>query len=202
MRTVKIEFASRAFVIEEGMLVIYDIPAAGLSLTTGIGIDAQPEEQVTGSALPMLGLFPSQLLSDGTTVLIDRPGEIRGMLAASKVRRYDGSVFSAAMEFKHEITPAELRSGLAVIDINGYKELVIRVRDTLQRPLAISIISLLRYEVEGSLDLHTNEDGNLRCSCRLDTTVFGHQEVLQCNLTSRNRNPTREESKCRQAIVR
>jgi hypothetical protein len=76
MRTVKIEFASRAFVIEEGMLVIYDIPAAGLSLTTGIGIDAQPEEQVTGSALPMLGLFPSQLLSDGTTVLIDRPGEI------------------------------------------------------------------------------------------------------------------------------
>jgi len=31
-----------------------------------------------------------------------------------------------------------------VIDINSYKELVIRVRDAAQRPLANSIISLIR----------------------------------------------------------
>jgi hypothetical protein len=29
MSTVNIEFASRAFVIEEGMLVLYKLPAAG-----------------------------------------------------------------------------------------------------------------------------------------------------------------------------
>jgi hypothetical protein len=59
---------------------------------------------------------------------------------AAKVRRHEGRVFTAALEFKHEITPAELRSGLAVIDLNAYKELVIRVRDAGQRPLANSII--------------------------------------------------------------
>jgi len=52
-----------------------------------------------------------------------------------------------------------LTSGLAVIDINAYKELIIRVRDAAQRPLANSIISLIRWQVEGSLDLHLNEGG-------------------------------------------
>src|SRR5262245_3180226 len=66
-------------------------------------------------------------------------------------------VFSP-IEFKHEITPAGL-SGLAVIDMNAYKELVIRLHDAAQRPLANAIISLIRYALEGSLDLHANEDG-------------------------------------------
>ena len=159
MNTVKIEFASRSFVIEEAMLVLYNIPAPGLASI--IGIDALFEAPVTSTAPPELeGLFSSQMVRDGTTeIAIDRPGEIRGMLTAAKVRRHDGRVFSAAMEFKHEITPAELTSGLAVIDINAYKELIIRVRDAAQRPLANSIISLIRWQVEGSLDLHLNEGG-------------------------------------------
>ena len=159
MNTVKMEFVSRSFVIEEAALVLYNIPAAGLASITGI--DMPPGASVSDAVLRELeGLFPSQTVRDGTTqVAIDRPREICGILAESKVRRHDGRVFSAPMEFKHEITPAELRSGLAVIDMNAHKELVIRVRDTLQRPLANSIISLLRYEVEGSLDLYTNEDG-------------------------------------------
>jgi len=159
MNTVKIEFASRSFVIEEAMLVLYNIPAPGLASI--IGIDALFEAPVTGTAPPELeGLFSSQMVRDGTAeVAIDGPGEIKGMLAESKFRRHDGRVFSAPMEFKHEITPAELRSGLAVIDMNAYKELVFRVRDTAQRPLANSIISLIRYWLEGSLDLHANEDG-------------------------------------------
>jgi hypothetical protein len=36
MNTVKIEFASRSFVIEEATLVLYNIPAAGLASITGI----------------------------------------------------------------------------------------------------------------------------------------------------------------------
>jgi hypothetical protein len=160
MNTVKIEFASRSFVIEEAMLVLYNIPAAGLASI--IGIDALFEAPVTGTAPPELeGLFSSQMVRDGTTeIAIDRPGEIRGILDA-KVRRHDGSLFAAGLEFNHEITPAELRSGLAVIDINAYKELVIRVRDTAQRPLANSIVSLIRWELEGSLELHVNEDGEI-----------------------------------------
>jgi hypothetical protein len=159
MSTLNIEFASRAFVIEEGMLVLYKLPAAGLASITGIAVP--PEAPVTGAALRELeALFRPQMVMGGTTeVAIDRPGEIWGMLGAAKVRRHEGRVFTAALEVKHEITPAELRSGLAVIDLNAYKELVIRVRDAGQRPLANSIISLIRYEAEGSLDLHANEDG-------------------------------------------
>jgi hypothetical protein len=134
MDTVKIEFTCRSFVIEEAMVVLYNFPVAGL--------------------------FPSQMITGGIMeAAIDGPGEIRGMLTAAKIRRHDGRIFSAGMEFKHEITPAELRSGVAVIDINSYKELVIRVRDPAQRPLANSIISLIRWELEGSLDLYVNEDG-------------------------------------------
>jgi hypothetical protein len=159
MNTVKIEFTSRSFVIEEATLVLYNIPAAGLASITGI--DMPPRGPVTDTVLRELeGLFPSQTVRDGTTeVAIDRPREICGILAESKVRRHDGGVFSAPMEFKHEIAPAELRSGLAVIDLNAHKELVFRVRDTAQRPLANSIISLMRDWLEGSLDLHANEDG-------------------------------------------
>jgi len=159
MNTVKIEFASRSFVIEEATLVLYNIPAAGLASITGI--DMPPGASVTDTILRELeGLFPSQTVKDGTTeVAIDRPREICGILADSKVRRHDGRVFLAPMEFKHEITPAELRSGLAVVDMNAYKELVIEVRDTAQQPLANAIISLIRYAMEGSLDLHANEDG-------------------------------------------
>ncbi len=160
MNTVKIEFTSQSFLIEEAQLVLYNIPAAGLS---SIGIDLPPGASVSDTALRELeALFPSYMVIGGTTeAAIDRPGEIRGMLAASKIRRQDGRVFSAVMEFKHEITLAELRSGLAVIDINAYKELVIRVRDTVQRPLANSIISLLRFGMGGSLELHANEDGEI-----------------------------------------
>jgi len=159
MNTVNIEFASRSFVIEEAALVLYNIPAAGLASITGI--DMPPGASVSDAVLRELeGLFPSQTVRDGTTqVAIDRPREICGILAESKVRRHDGRVFSAPMEFKHEITPAELTSGLAVIDINAYKELIIRVRDAAQRPLANSIISLIRWQLEGSLDLHLNEGG-------------------------------------------
>jgi hypothetical protein len=159
MNTVKIEFVSRSFVIEEATLVLYNIPAAGLASITGI--DMPPGASVSDTVLRELeGLFPSQTVRDGTTqVAIDRPREICGILAESKVRRHDGRVFSAPMEFKHEITPAELRSGLAVVDMNAYKELVIEVRDTAQQPLANAIISLIRYAMEGSLDLHANEDG-------------------------------------------
>ena len=159
MNTVKIEFTSRSFVIEEATLVLYNIPAAGLASITGT--DLPPGASVPDTVLRELeGLFPSQTVRDGTTeVSIDRPREICGMLAESKVRRHDGRVFVAPMEFKHEITPAELRSGLAVIDMNAYKELVIRLHDAAQRPLANPIISLIRYAIEGSLDLHANEDG-------------------------------------------
>jgi len=118
MNTVKIEFTSQTFVIEEALLVLYNFPA--------------------------VGLFPSQMVKGGTTeVALDRPREICGVLADSKVRRHDGRVFLAPIEFKHEITPAELTSGLAVIDMNAYKELVIRLHDAAQRPLANAIISLI-----------------------------------------------------------
>ena len=139
--------------------MLYNIPAAGLASITGI--DMPPGASVSDAVLRELeGLFPSQTVRDGTTqVAIDRPREICGILAESKVRRHDGRVFSAPMEFKHEITPTELRSGLAVVDMNAYKELVIEVRDTAQQPLANAIISLIRYAMEGSLDLHANEDG-------------------------------------------
>ena len=134
MDTVKIEFTCRSFVIEEAMVVLYNFPVAGL--------------------------FPSQMVTGGIMeAAIDRTREIGGMLTAAKIRRHDGRVFSAAMEFKHEITPAELKSGTAVIDMSAYKELVIRVRDAAQRPRANSIISLIRRGLEGSLDLYVNEDG-------------------------------------------
>jgi len=159
MTRVRIEFASRSFVIEEAMLVLYDVPATGLASSTGIeGLPGAPVSDPASRELE--ALFPSQMVRSGTTeVAMDRPVQIRGMLSASKIRREDGRFFSAAMEIKHEITPAELRSGLAVIDMNAYKELVIRVRDTEQRPLANSIIPLIRMGVGGSLELYANEDG-------------------------------------------
>jgi hypothetical protein len=196
MNTVKIEFASRSFVIEEATLVLYNIPAAGLASITGI--DMPPGASVTDTILRELeGLFPSQTVKDGTTeVAIDRPREICGILADSKVRRHDGRVFLAPMEFKHEITPAELRSGLAVVDMNAYKELVIEVRDTAQQPLANAIISLIRYAMEGSLDLHANEDGEF--TILLPPGKYGTRAPgglpLQFEVTEQD-PPTREESK-------
>ena len=109
MNTVKIEFASRSFVIEEAMLVLYRLPAAGLASITGI--EVPPRAPVTGTTLRELeALFTPHVVTGGTTeAAIDRPGEIRGMLTAAKVRRHDGRVFSAAMEFKHEIIPIDIR---------------------------------------------------------------------------------------------
>jgi hypothetical protein len=59
MNTVKIEFTSRSFVIEEATLVLYNIPAAWLASITGI--DMPPGAPVTDTVLRELeGLFPSQ----------------------------------------------------------------------------------------------------------------------------------------------
>jgi hypothetical protein len=49
MNTVKIEFASRSFVIEEATLVLYNIPAARLASITGI--DMPPGASVTDTIL-------------------------------------------------------------------------------------------------------------------------------------------------------
>jgi hypothetical protein len=66
MTTVKIEFTSRSFVIEEATLVLYNIPAAGLASITGI--DMPPGASVTDTVLRELaGLFPSQTVRDGST---------------------------------------------------------------------------------------------------------------------------------------
>jgi hypothetical protein len=98
MNTVKIEFTSRSFVIEEATLVLYNIPAAGLASITGI--DMPHGASVTDTVLRELeGLFPSQTVRDGTAeVAIDRPREICGILAESKVRRHDGRLFSARLQ--------------------------------------------------------------------------------------------------------
>lgn len=68
----------------------------------------------------------------------------------------------AVAEFTHEVTEADCRSGITAVDINAYKELVIRVQDSEGHPLAGRMLSLLCFSREGSLDLTVDTDGEVR----------------------------------------
>jgi hypothetical protein len=160
--TIKLRFVSQHFLIEQAVLVLYGIdvsPTLERSLTTTNG------QTVGIGRLGAGNLRPFPVMNGSASVSIDRPGLVEGTLFDVRARRLaDATTFQFPLtEISREITDVELRSGTVMIDMEAYREIVIRLRDRDGRSIRGGLVGLARSGKEGlSIDAPVDQNGEVR----------------------------------------
>jgi hypothetical protein len=100
-----------------------------------------------------------------TTVPLDGPGPIHGILFLPTIRRVsDGLTIDVLFaRFDHDVGEHEWLVGAALIDFESYSEVRIRIRDDDGRPLARRTLGLAYPGgAEEGMDLQTDENGEVK----------------------------------------
>jgi hypothetical protein len=198
-------FVSERFVIEQAELWLYrlqfDREKKTLSTTTGYSFDltSSPDERALED---LMSNFPTLAVVNGSVYApIDRPGLVEGVLFGIRIRRLSGAITTHGLaEFAHEVTEEDLYSGAATIDMEAYREVVIKVRDREGRPAGGGQIGVVRFSKEGGLDLAVDEHGEARLllapgiygttGVRFEITSSDAEDIIEVNVLKRLQNPT------------
>jgi hypothetical protein len=203
---IEIRFVSRRFVIEQAALWLYrlqrDRQKTILSTTTGHSLEltSSPDERALedlASNFPTLGVVNGSVYAP-----IDRPGLVEGILFGIRTCRSSGAITTHGLaEFVHEVTEEDLYSGATTINMDGYREVVIKVRDREGRPAGGGqIIGLARLSKEGGLDLAVDEHGEARLLLapgiyattggQFEITSSDAEDIVEVTVPARLQNPT------------
>src|SRR5688572_24323989 len=96
---------------------------------------------------------------------IPKPGPLEGMLIGIRLRRLaDGKISSPVWsEFSHQVSETDWRSGVAIVNLNNYKEVLIKVQDSQGYPVSGGRIGFgpLKGGKEGGMDFTTDANGEI-----------------------------------------
>jgi hypothetical protein len=135
------------------MLIRIQAGLHGNTLTTADGQNLNENS----ASIPEL-----RVINGSASVSIDRPGILEGVLFGLQVQRSSGEAVSYPIaEFTHEVTEENWQSGITSVDMNTYREVLIKARNpdgqsAVRRPIS------LPTKVNFCMDLTTDERGEAK----------------------------------------
>lgn len=166
---IQISFESSRFAIERGYVLLIRVlggPRRALLTTTGESVQPGMQDLL-------------QIINNGSvSVSFDGPGRFEGMLFGLVVRRSsDGTTFQAGMSpFSFEVTDQNWRSGVAVVDMDSYREVVLSVHERDGRPVAAGTrLGMTLPGKEGGIDFVVDDEGEARFF--LPPGLYGTQKI-------------------------